>query len=44
MNHMEVEKVVIPCHDTVVSANISSKKAQELISQVPGDALLAETT
>ena len=38
MNHMEVEKVVIPCHDTVVSANISSKKAQELISQVPDDA------
>ena len=26
MNHMEVEKVVIPCHDTVVSANISPKK------------------
>ena len=38
MNHMEVEKVVIPCHDTVVSANISSKKAQELISQVRDDA------
>ena len=37
MNHMEVEKVVIPCHDTVVSANISPKKAQELISQVPDD-------
>ena len=38
MNHMEVEKIVIPCHDTVVSANISPKKAQELISQVPDDA------
>ena len=38
MNHMEVEKVVIPCHDTLVSANISPKKAQELISQVPDDA------
>ena len=38
MNHIEVEKVVIPCHDTVVSANISPKKAQELISQVPDDA------
>ena len=38
MNLMEVEKVVIPCHDTVVSANISPRKAQELISQVPDDA------
>ena len=38
MNHMEVEKFVIPCHDTVVSANISPKKTQELISQVPDDA------
>ena len=38
MNHIEVEKVVISCHDTVVSANISPKKAQELISQVPDDA------
>ena len=38
MNHMEVEKVVIPCHGIVVSANISPKKAQELISQVPDDA------
>ena len=38
MNHMEVEKVVIPCHVTVVSANILPKKAQELISQVPDDA------
>ena len=37
MSHMEVEKVVIPCHDTVVSANISPKKAQELISEVPDD-------
>ena len=27
MNRMEVEKVVIPCHDIVVSANILSKKA-----------------
>ena len=26
MNHMEVEKVVIPCHDIVVSVNISPKK------------------
>ena len=38
MNHMEVEKIVIPCHDIVVSANISPKKAQELISQVQDDA------
>ena len=38
MNHMEVEKVVIACHDTVVSANISPKNVQELISQVPDDA------
>ena len=27
MNNMEMEKVVIPCHETVVSANISSKKS-----------------
>ena len=38
MNHMEVEKVDIPCHDIVVSANISPKKTQELIRQVPDDA------
>ena len=38
MNHMEMEKVVFPCHDTIVSANISPKKAQELISQVSDDA------
>ena len=38
MNRMEVEKVIIPCHGTVVFANISSKKAQELIRQVPDDA------
>ena len=38
MNHMGVEKVVIPFHDIVVSANISPQKAQDLISQVPDDA------
>ena len=38
MNQMEVEKIVIPCHDTVVSANILPKQAQELISLVPDDA------
>ena len=38
MNHMEMKRVDIPCHDIVVSANISPKKAQELISQVPDDA------
>ena len=38
MNPVEVEEIVIPIHDTVVSANMSSKKAQELISQVPDDA------
>ena len=37
-SEMKVEKVVIPCHDTLVSANISPKTAQELISQVPDDA------
>ena len=38
MNGIDGEKVDIPCHDTVASANISPKKARELISQLPDDA------
>ena len=37
MNGIDGEKVDIPCHDTVASANISPKKARELISQLPDD-------
>ena len=35
MNGIDGEEVDIPCHDTVASANISPKKARELISQLP---------
>ena len=38
MNGIDGEKVDVPCHDTVASANISPKKARELISQLPDDA------
>ena len=38
INGIDGEKVDIPCHDTVASANISPKKARELISQLPDDA------
>ena len=38
MNGIDGEKVDIPCHDTVASANISPKKARELINQLPDDA------
>ena len=37
LNQMLVEKVVIPCHDTVVSANISAQRCQELIQSLPND-------
>ena len=36
LNQMPVEKV-IPCHDTVVSANISAQRCQELIQSLPND-------
>ena len=38
MNGIDEEKVDIPRHDTVASANISPKKTRELISQLPDDA------
>ena len=37
MNGIDGEEVDIPCHDTVASANISPKKAIELISELPDD-------
>ena len=37
MNSIDGEEVDIPCHDTVASANISQKKARELISELPDD-------
>ena len=37
MNGIEGEEVDIPCHDTVASANISQKRARELISELPDD-------
>ena len=37
MNGIDGEEVDIPCHDTVASANISPKKARELISELPND-------
>ena len=37
LNQMPGEKVVIPCHDTVVSANISAQRCQELIQSLPND-------
>ena len=37
LNQMLVEKVVIPCHDTVVSANNSAQRCQELIQSLPTD-------
>ena len=37
MNGIDGEEVDIPCHDTVVSANISQKKARELIRELPDD-------
>ena len=37
MNSINGEEVDIPCHDTVASANISQKRARELISELPDD-------
>ena len=37
MNDIHGEEVDIPCHDTVASANISQKRARELISELPDD-------
>ena len=37
LNQMPGEKVVIPCHDTVVLANISAKRSSELINSLPDD-------
>ena len=37
LNQMSVDKIVIPCHDTVVSANISTQRCQELIQSLPND-------
>ena len=34
---MSGEKVVIPCHDTVISANISDKKCDDLVKSLPDD-------
>ena len=38
MNTIDGEKVEIPCHYTVSTANISPKKARDLINQLPDDA------
>ena len=37
MNSIDGEEVDIPCYDTVASANISQKRARELISELPDD-------
>ena len=37
MNGIDGEEVDVPCHDTVVSANISQKRARQLISELPDD-------
>ena len=37
MNGTDGEDVDIPCHDSVASANISQKRARELISELPDD-------
>ena len=34
---MSGEKVVIPCHDTVISANISDRKCNDLVKSLPDD-------
>ena len=36
-NGIDGEEIDIPCHDTVASANISQKRASELISELPDD-------
>ena len=37
LSQMPGEKVVIPCHDSVVSANIPAKERQKLIKSLPYD-------
>ena len=37
LSQMPGEKVVIPCHDSVVSANIPAKECQKLIKSLPDD-------
>ena len=37
LSQMPGEKVVIPCHDNVVSANIPAKECQNLINKLPYD-------
>ena len=37
MNGIDGEEADIPCHDTVASANLSQKRARELISELPDD-------
>ena len=37
LSQMPGEKVVIPCHDSVVSANIPAKECQKLIKALPDD-------
>ena len=37
LSEMSGEKVVIPCHDTVISANISDKKCDDLVKSLPDD-------
>ena len=37
LNQMSVEKVVMPCHNSVVSANIPPKECQKLINSLPVD-------
>ena len=37
LTEMPGEKVVIACHDTVVSANISAKKCDDLVKSLPDD-------
>ena len=37
LSQMPGEKVLIPCHDSVVSANIPAKECQKLIKSLPHD-------
>ena len=37
VTQVNTQEVDIPCHDTVASANISQKRARELISELPDD-------
>ena len=37
LRQMPGEKVMIPCHDSVISANIPAKECQNLINKLPDD-------